>query len=225
MKLSHYTFENPIIFKENEINYLILENQKYLSRYINELRSQIEGMQGMFVLSEDNVVLDVRRSVELIIDPFSNDPNNRGALNRLFVKMKDEAYADKYKSTDELIQMIFSAIQTLINNQAMAVTFDEQLDIVGLFKLLGVKFECSSESLLENLCEYMRIQRDYSNTLLFIFVNIRCFLTAEELEGLYQFLFYNKISVLMIENNVFETNDRENIKIIDKDLCEINIGT
>ena len=224
MKLSHYTFERPIIFRENITNYLVVEDQKQLSKFLSELRSQTEGMQGMFTLSDGNVVLDIKKNMELIIDPFSIDPNSKTALNRLFTKMKDEAYGDKYKTTDELIQMIFSAVQALVNNQTMSATFEEQLDIVGLFKLLGVKFEYSSESILENICEYVRIERDYSNVRIFVFVNLRCFLSRTELYELYQFLFYNKISTLFIENSIFTANNCENIKIIDKDLCEIEIS-
>ena len=44
----------------------------------------------------------------------------------------------------------------------------------------------------------------------------------DELEELYEFLFYNKINILLIENNSFESEKIEKLKIIDSDLCEIN---
>ena len=43
----------------------------------------------------------------------------------------------------------------------------------------------------------------------------------DELRELYRFVMYNKIHVLLLENNLFDVASPEKVRIIDRDLCEI----
>jgi CRISPR type II-A-associated protein Csn2 len=57
------------------------------------------------------------------------------------------------------------------------------------------------------------------NTL--VFVNMNSFLTTDELERIYEFAFYNKTNLVMIENQKCERLNSEEVALIDKDMCVI----
>lgn len=56
----------------------------------------------------------------------------------------------------------------------------------------------------------------------FFIVNLDSFFTKEELKDLKEYICYNDIVIVCLQNNIFEENlEDENIKIIDKDLDDI----
>jgi len=225
MMLGHNTLESPIVFDEMGVNYLVVENRKQMTQYVYELAGGIENQEGGFTLSDNNEIMDMSRSAELILNPFALDPNSTATINCLLQKMKFDALSDYQLRTDEMISMINSTIGKIVSEQHHSVGFSENLDIIKLFKFLGVRFDDVCESLLENICEYMLVMRDYSNTKLFIFINLRSFLDEDELQELYRFAMYNKLSILLMESNVFERSSCEKVRLIDKDLCEIGENT
>ena len=54
MKLAHSLFDTPIVFKENRVNILVIENKRELANMIYELIDCSEGVGGRYVLSEDD---------------------------------------------------------------------------------------------------------------------------------------------------------------------------
>ncbi len=59
MKLAHPDFEMPIEFNENQNNVLVIENPILFTRYITELRNQLDGGDGQFVLSNNGKEMQV----------------------------------------------------------------------------------------------------------------------------------------------------------------------
>lgn len=70
--------------------------------------------------------------------------------------------------------------------------------------------------------EYMKMQRSFFGKEVFVFVNLKSCFSEEEIENFYQWVFYNKFKVLLLESFQREIPLKdENTVIIDKDLCEI----
>jgi len=179
MMISHYTLESTISFDENEINYLVVEDQRQMARYITDINNGIENQNSGFVLSDENDILDLSKHAEIIIDPFTLEPNSPATVNILLQRMRNNALGDNQLKTDEMLSMINSTIGNIVNEQHPSVSFSENLDIMKLFKFLGVRFNHLYDDMLESICEYLTIKRDYSSIKLFIFVNLRCFLNLK----------------------------------------------
>jgi len=222
--LSHYSFESPIEFKEDIVNYLVLENQRNFTDHLFEIYCQIKDEEGGFILSKNDENIEFFKNVELIVDPFSLNLNNKKMIGNLLAKMKDDAFGERhYLKTEGMLSTVYSTILSIARDQNFSVTMNEGVDIMGLFKLLDVRLEYTSDKLVDKICEYISICSEYSQTILFIFVNLRSFFTNDELKDFYKFLFYNKIHVLMIESRLSDISENEKAKIIDEDLCEVTL--
>lgn len=220
MKLSCVRFQNQIIFDEKSINVLIIENPGELSYFICEIIDEINGDDGDLCLSDDLNIIDFSKGVELIINPFVLNTNNKYMIGKLHSDLKKKAYdSDNYVQINEMKTALVSTINTFLMNEVQSLTFSEEVDVVGLFKLLDIKFD-QSESLLENICDYITVYKEYTEVQLFVFVNLKSFLSGDEINKLYDFVLYKKIQILLIENKVYENKNNEKIKIIDSDLCE-----
>ena len=76
-------------------------------------------------------------------------------------------------------------------------------------------------SLIHILLEMMRLHRECFRKRLFVFVNLKAFLSENEITLFYQSVFYEKLSVLLLESGQKEpVRSCEEMRIIDKDLCE-----
>ena len=223
MILGHYDLNSPIVFDEGQINLLVIENPSYLSKIIQEFVSQNEGKDSGFILSEKNKDLPLSENITVIIDPFTFTPNEHDVLNRLYSHMKNDALDDEcYIDTNIMLSAIETMLERITLRQPMQLKFDN-IDLIKIFKLANIHFDMS-ESLLERICDYIAIYTEYRKIKIFVFINLKSYLTTEEITQLYTFVQYRKIHILMIESHQSEVLDREKIRIIDNDLCEIDLG-
>ena len=223
MMLAHPMFSKIIDFKNEMINILIIENQKFLTQLIEDIINQINGENGDFVLSEDFIPLDMQKHLEIIIDFFNLDINNKKVLTAIYNKIKKIAYDDEnYIKTENFKTEAFNYIETLINQTEYPLILDVQFDISGLLKLFDVKIEINSNTFLEKIIDYMSVLYEFLNRKCIVFVNLMSYLDISEIELLYKEIQYKKYNVLFIENS-FRTKigEYENIYIIDEDMCEI----
>lgn len=94
--------------------------------------------------------------------------------------------------------------------------------VESLIKLYNVSIDSSEKSLAEQLLLYMKICRDFFKKKLFVILNLKSFLSKDEIELFYKATFYEKFDLLLIESSQKEApRDCEKVKIIDEDLCEI----
>jgi len=118
-----------------------------------------------------------------------------------------------------MLAAIGEKIQDLSNRQPTTLEFSD-LDIVAIFRAMNVVF-APSESLLEHLCDYIDVCSEYRKIALFVFVNLKSYLSEEDLELFYSHLAYYKRNVLLLERCESPLHPMEKVIIIDDDLCEI----
>jgi len=218
--LSNYELNDPIEFEEGRVNVLVIENPDYMSKIIKELLSQSDGIDGGFELFENNTSIKISENLSIIIDPFSININERDILNKLYSIMKKDALDEElYITTNTFLSEIESNIKKIMERYPNLLESDMP-DIVGLFKLLNVRFTVS-DSLLERICDYVDISSKYRKTKLFLFVNLKSFLNVSELIQLYAHMNYHKVHILLIENRQSQSIEYEVARIIDTNLCEI----
>ena len=126
-----------------------------------------------------------------------------------------------YTKTLELTQRIQEYILQLEENTNHILQFNDEMDISGLLKMMDVKIEDSEDFFFERLCSYIKNAVNVLGVRLFAFVNLRSYLTDEQMQELIKEIIYQEIQALFIENQ-----ERTCLKggmryIIDKDYCEI----
>ncbi|MEA5094585.1 MAG: type II-A CRISPR-associated protein Csn2 [Sedimentibacter saalensis] len=224
MKMTHPYFENPLLFEENKINVLVIENQYFFVKFINELLNQLNGIEGRFILSSNYKQLEINKEVDLVIDPFTLDFNQRKIITKLYEQLKSNAIGSEYYLDSKiLLGEIMQFIEKLSQTTQYPLVYTNDLDIISILKIAEIKLETSYDTLVEKIVDYCSVIQEFCCISCVIFVNLKCFLSNEELELFYKTISYKKINIMLLENTVREKRfEQEKIYIIDSDLCEIS---
>lgn len=221
MRLVNYKHNLNVKFDENTVNTIVIENKHTMSNIIFELIKQMEGEDGEFVLSTENKILDINKYLDIVIDPFNINFNSKKIINSLYHELNETALVldeEKRKINEAIIcsldRIIFNEIYTGINHN-----LDFQWS--DIFKLYNVSFSLEHISLLEKLIEYIKIQSTFLKTKVLVFINLKSYLTTNDLIELYRQAAYNKIHLLLIDNCESIKINNEEITLIDKDNCII----
>ena len=194
MRLYHDSFSIPIFFEENIHNVLVVENPTVLSNYILELKDQIGGFKGNFIFSDKKDDEELEENVCLIVDPFSLNLNSKEFISKLNENLKKELLQPEYAyQIEELNQKISKILGEISLSQSMLINYDCEFSPTSLLKISNVFVESTDSSLLNHICNYLELSSLYLGKKLYIFVNLKQFLSEKEVSLFYDYLDYNKI--------------------------------
>lgn len=220
--ISSYYLESPVYFEENTVNVIVVENSVHFRSFSERIINGINGFDTDFRLSDEKFQsMELSKYAEFIIDPFAVDCSSKKILSKLAEEMT--SISEQY--TNELHDIMFrlNKIGGLMSVQSQfEATFSEVNDISKIIKLLDFSIDFEEKDTLEKVIEYMKICRQYLGKKLFIFLNLKCFFSKEELAEFYKAVFYEKINILLLERMCYNDGiECEKVRIIDSDLCEI----
>lgn len=222
MKLVYTELEQQLVFQENKVNVLVIEQKELFRRMIQELDKQISGEECGFVLSDNNKTIKIDKAICLILNPFALDINSRKALTGLYNELgKLGLNEENYLKTCSLNGQIAEYIYDLLNQVDYALKFQDDFDLQSMFKALEVEFEAGEGNFLEGLVYFLDVCSKFQKVKILTFVNLKTYLMSEELHEFYKEAFYRKIQLLLLENNIGDELAEEAVSIVDADLCLI----
>ena len=224
MKLVHPDFLFQIKFEENKVTNIIIESPTIFEKIIGDLYSLVLGKEGMWVLSEDSVPMEMKKHSEIILNPFNLDINNKRILGKLYENIKNNAIrSELYIKWKQMYPHIMEVVEAFIEEFDYSLEYDDEIEIKDLLKLLNLRFIVDSTDTLEKMIDYMNLHSSMLGTKLFVLVNIKSFYGEEKLKFLYEQAFYKKYNLLLIENKEYGKRNNNEIRyIIDKDGCVIS---
>lgn len=222
MKLVHELLSRTIEFRENINNVLVIEEPTFFTKIVEDFNKQEEGKEGGVVLSENDSIIDLSKNLILITDLFNISINDKKILTKLYKIVKEEAYESaNYDKTMELQNQIISYIEKLTTSLDYHVEYDLDIDFTNVFKILNLKLVEDETLLIDKLINYIKIINDLYLAKCVVIINLKAYLTKEELKNFYNEINYRKFNVLLIENKDYDRIETEKVYIVDKDLCEI----
>ncbi|UTC62607.1 type II-A CRISPR-associated protein Csn2 [Treponema sp. OMZ 787] len=223
MKLVHPDLENQIVFSENKVNVLTIENKAFFTKFISELFNQYSGSEGKFILSEDNKELSIPKTCALILNPINIDINNKQNLNKIYSILKQNISDEySYLKTCSIKSEILKYLDEILFSLDIPLKRNEEFDLISIFKAINISFEAEYNNLLEKIIDYISASVELNQIRCFIFINLKQFLNFKDLSELYKFARYIKTNLFLIEGTYTSTKeDCEKPYIIDNDLCEI----
>lgn len=223
MKLIHTGYGLEMEIKENQVLVLFIENRKAYCQLMQDLWNQVQGQEGNFILSDKMKQLKISREMECIFNPFSLNCNDRKIMNKLYQEVKEQADSLFQEESAKLNGEINCYLEHLLMQMPNALKYDVDFDAIGLYKLYHVEIDCSGETLLERIMEYLRVLSKICGVTIYVFVGLKQYLSEEELDQLYKFLFYEKINLIIIESLQMPLIYAEKGWILDEDLCIIEL--
>lgn len=223
MKLIHTGYDLTMELKENQINVLSIENRMAYSEILRDMWNQVQGWEGCFILSDKEKQLKISKEMECIFNPFSLNCNDRKILNKLYQEIKEQLDSFQLEEAMVLNANINKFLDGLLMKIPYALKYNPDFDLAGLLKLYNLEVEGSGETVLERIVEYLRVMSKVCGVHNYFFVGLKQYLSEEELEKLYEFIFYEKINLILAEAIQPSLLSVEKCWIIDKDLCIIEI--
>ena len=219
MKLINEDLNNEIVFEENKVNLLVIENKKKFVEFIQEIIKQINGDEGKFSLFDINTELKIHDKIEIIKDIFDLDVNNKKVLHKIYHELEELSVDSEFLlETKTMESNLLKYIYCLIEKYDYPLEIAEGLDLKELFKLLSVKLSLCFSNKVEEILEYIDLVSNVLKKEIFI-------LEKDDIVALYRECFYKKIKLLFAESQKPDIiNEEEKLFIIDNDLCEINLS-
>lgn len=223
MRLVHTELGIDICFLDNTVNVIVIENPKIMTNLLCELHDQIEGGKGGFVLSQGDKLLSLAKNIVYLLEPVTVSLNDRKIMNKIYQEINEAIEENFIVEKAEVNARLVQYIERILERIQYPLIIEPELDSVGMVKLFGVKIEESYSTLVERLIEYIKLLSQLCGYPVFVFVNIKMYLTKEEIRYLYESVFYSKVKLILIENIDRGFEKDEIGYIIDKDGCLISL--
>lgn len=226
MRLNVNYIDNSINITDEYINVIEIENRGYFYRLVNELNQLSVGEitnNIAFYNIENNEELNMINKIELYIDYFNIDINTKKNINYLYKNIKNnipiEIRENIIKYYSKIKQEIFKSFQ----NYDFEISLNDEFDIEDILKILKISIN-KKEKLLENLILLIDINKLFNLNQILIFINLKQYLSNNELIELYKYSIYNNINILLIDSQCYGGKlEYEKKLIIDSNLDEFLI--
>lgn len=217
--LKNYNWEHSICFNDGSITHLFIENPKTYRNYILELKGQIDGYDGNFVLSEENKQISLNKSLSIITDPlcflFDEKKINTTVNKEL---LKEAQSAEVQQKSYKIISEIEGYAELIRETSSYNIDFDP-IDESKIIKMLNFHISLEYEDIASKLLEYLNASSDIFNIHNFIILNTTLYFSNDELSMLEAECRSLKHNILFIDpKNIYEAH---NSIVIDHENCEI----
>lgn len=214
--------ERPILFSSGQSALWVIESPRVFAEYIQELCVQQAGGEGRFVLSENEEEVSIEKHVEIVINPFSVDINDKRILSRLYRELSQKAFGENmYLYTQKVISVLNQYFAELEQQESYFLTADTEIDMMAVFKAMGVKVENYADDYMQNISQYVKLIAELLSKKVIVFVNLRSYMEIWQVEEIIREAAHNEMAVLFIESSQ-KSFPKDVIQyIIDNDICEI----
>jgi CRISPR type II-A-associated protein Csn2 len=225
MRLVNTEYDITLMLAENQVDVLYVENPDCFAHMVRDLWMQHDGKEGAWILSSADKDLPIAKYTQVTVNPLAVDCNDRRILKVLYQDMAEdlqEKYLDEYTKINAYMVDFLGKI---MSEQPYPLELNIELLPAELFKAYDVHFDMEYTGLCEQLASYIKIWHQVARVDVFVFVNLKSFLNREQYVALCEQAFYEKAQLLLLESHYQEqeTYSFERIKIIDRDLCIIEI--
>ena len=225
MRIIYAKYGIDLCLEENKITTIVIENPLVMSEVIRDISRQVNGEDGEWILSEQDKIFSIEKSSQFINNPLMVNSNEKRILTRLYKELFEQANTLMYEEYTQINSYIVSFLVRLLDTVPYHLDMVIDMDLTGILKLYGVKMESDGVGVLEVLIDYLRALSSICNIHVIWILNVKQFLTVEEVQQLYEFCFYEKILLINLEGQKNYNLEHEKCVIIDKDLCIIDTSS
>jgi CRISPR type II-A-associated protein Csn2 len=222
MTFTYPDIEHPFECAKGYINTLVMENGPFLHRQMEDIGGQLAGSDGRALVSKDAKLLNFTKSVVLLDNFILFDINQKPLLNRIVAALEKTAMQAEFcERSAEILSLLENYLFDLGFGYPCDIVFSK-LSIPALLKAAGVQLETDQSSLCAKVLDYMELVEEFDGQKLFITLNLRAFVSEEEIERFMETVLSRGYNLLMIENRDYHRLSFEKRLVIDEDLCEID---
>lgn len=222
MILRHLSLERELEWTDTQhVCELVIENPRFLREIIKDLAISEEEKE--ISISVDGKVLNFDKNLDVIFNPLKLDFNSKRAMTTLLkFLLKTSLSEDFYLATNKLKTKIVKYFSKIV--EAGDFEFEVSADdftMDSIAKAVSIHIVGDEDDFVELLTDYVSMMAELANIKLFIFVNLRSFVSDEDLERFHHNLDNHQIDVLLLESVSRRSLEGIARLVVDIDLCEI----
>lgn len=225
MKINVNYIDNELIVEDNKILNIEIYNKKFFYRFIKDLNLIEDGntIEEITAFNKQNEEITLTNKIEILSDFLDFDLYNKkysSDFQKYIVKNSEEKNIDKIVKE---YSKVYDSISNIVNLIDIPITIKNDFDFESIIK--SFKFEVNFfDNLLNNLIDLLEVKLNLSKEKIYVFINLKSYLSNEDLLELYKYIFVKNINSIFIDTNKYDDlNDNVNKIIIDTDLDEFVI--
>lgn len=225
MRINCNYVENSIIFEDGKINSIEMENKKFFYRFVRDLYSISNGdvLEEFIFLVDNNKEISVFNKIKIFNNFFEFDFNskkyNMEILKQLVSEIDDEAKNEILN----LQKKIYKKVNKQLNKYDIPLYISIDIDLEAILKELKITIK-NYDDILNNLFLLIDLENILRLSNILIFINLKQYLSLEELEEFYKYAIYNNVKLILVDSQFYtSTSKYEKKLIVDNDLVEFVI--
>ena len=208
MKFSIFGFDKYALISDDQPGFLIIENPKLMGEIAYNLNAMVKdsGENGDYVLSEGGSILEISRSVTILIDFFNIQVGSR-ALKLLYSEI-ESSISDDYElrvSFQDTLNSVTQMLNPYFQAYDLDLCYNTPTAISSYLKFISLRFEEGVfQSTLSALEFYIDVVSMFDKGKLHIFFNSSSYLGIDEYSTLISYICNKKAKILFVETEIID---------------------
>lgn len=217
MKFRFSFIDKQIEISDEYIRCIEVENNNYFWRIVNNLNNYCNQSENI-----NELIVEENFDIDLLIDYFNISSNSKKYLTNILKYIENNIDDDNYEKIRKNYNKIVDIFLRTIYDLDLPLNISNDFSINKLLKLMNISIKDTND-LLQNVLTYIEISMLIQQKMI-IFINLKSYLSKAELIEIYKYCIYNKVKILLIDNNLYgATLDYEKKLIIDCNLEEYTL--
>ncbi len=222
MKLYIKYIDNNLEINSNEIQSVEIENKRYFYRIVDDLYTIYNGniVEDISLLDDNNNEINYLNKFKIFVNYFDFGLNSKKYSNDILKCITNNISDENKDLLTKQYNKIVNIYKNILNDVDLPLLIDSEINIDNVTKLMKININ-TSKDLLSNLFILIDSENLFQTKNILIFINLKQYLTNNELEELYKYSAYNEIPLLLIDSQSYGTTlNNEKKLIIDENLDE-----
>lgn len=225
MKIRINFIDSVIDFETGNIYSFEIHNKKYLYR-VSSLFHFIscgEFSDEFECYDENNNEVKLNNRIRFFTDYFEFNFDSKKYTNDITKHLISVMEQNDNENILKAYYKLSKLINKALSKCELPILVSPEEDIENVIKLFKLKVQQKSD-LLDNLFLIIDLEVILNSNKILCFVNLKQYLSSEELAEFYKYSTYNSVKIIMIESTKYDyISDYEKIIIIDEELDECMI--
>lgn len=225
MRINCNYVENSIIFEDEKINSIEMENKKFFYRFVRDLYSISNGdvLEEFIFLDDNNKEISVFNKIKIFNNFFEFDFNSKKYNMEILKQLVSEINDEDKNEILNLQKKIYTKVNKQLNKYDIPLYMSIDIDLEAILKELKITIK-NYDDILNNFFLLIDLENILRLSNILIFINLKQYLTLEELEELYKYAIYNNVKLILVDSQCYtSTSKYEKKLIVDNDLVEFVI--
>lgn len=219
MRVSFDFLNEPIEIKNGVANVLCIEN-KSLFRKVMQAFIDNNTEENKIIFSLNFKPFKAKGNVYILNNYFDLEFSS-SFVKKIYDDISNFCVNDIQSETVRIKSAVNEFMEIIMRNYDFDFSCKTELELSELFKIMSLKPALFQNDLPSALLDFIFLIQKYMPQKCYVLFNIHSYFDDHEIEAFYKEILNTDIRILLVESNSFEKSSSENVRIVDKDFCEI----